>query len=295
MEMLVPLRSTLLSRHGFDHGFSPRAGGVSRGAFESLNLGRASADDEAAVAENHRRMAAAVGYDAERLFETSQVHGSEVHVVATGAHARASDIQASGAQTTDVQVVRARAADALVALPSELAADDAKPIAIGVRTADCVPLLIAHPASGAVAAVHAGWRGMAGGVITAAVQCLGQRVGAAPDALVVAVFPHIRACCFEVGAEVVAPLTAALSQRAQAAAVVARSPRPHIDLSVVARDQLRALGVPDPSIDDVPGCTRCEPERFFSYRRQGQASGRHLTVIVPKRSTGRRTSTDPAP
>jgi YfiH family protein len=244
------LRSPLLTRHGFVHGSSLRTGGVSRAPYESLNLGRAVGDDPAHVAENLRRFAAAVGYRADALFEVSQVHGRELRRVVPSA---------------SVEDVRRESGDALLA--SEGAA-------VGVRSADCVPVLLADPVTRRVAAVHAGWRGVALGVVPAAIAAL-----AVPASrLVAAVFPHIRRCCFEVGDEVAEQL----AQLQGGAAAIAREHggKPHVDLASLVLAQLTAAGLAAQNIDDVPGCTRCEPERFFSYRRDGRASGRHLTAIV---------------
>jgi YfiH family protein len=248
------LRSDLLSGAGFAHGFSLRGGGVSRPPFDSLNLGRSVGDDAASVAENHLRLARQVGYAPERLFELSQVHGRQVRRV--GVHELP-------------EQVRREEGDALCTRERGLA--------VGVRAADCLPLLLADPETRAVAAVHAGWRGTVANVVPAAVQALIELTSAPAHRLLAAVFPHIRACCFEVGDEVALQLTAS----SDAAQVVRRDQlRPHVDLAAVVRAQLLALGISATCIDDVAGCTRCEPERFFSFRRDGQASGRHLGVIV---------------
>lgn len=248
--MISVLRSSLLTRHGFAHGSSLRTGGVSREPFASLNLGRAVGDEPEHVAENLRRFAAAIGFSADALFELSQVHGNGVRRVAP------SDAAAA---------VRCESGDALVASGGA---------AVGVRTADCVPVLLADPASRRVAAVHAGWRGVALAVVPAAIEAL----GVPASGLLAAVFPHIRACCFEVGEEVAAQL--ALLPGGESAIARAHGPKPHVALASLVVAQLMAAGLAAPNLDDVPGCTRCEPERFFSFRRDGQASGRHLTAIV---------------
>jgi YfiH family protein len=241
-----------LQDHGFAHGFSTRQGGVSAEPYASLNLGVSAGDDAASVAENRRRFAARVGYASERLFELSQVHGAQVRVVAA-------------ADTPDA--LRRMEGDGLVARGGS---------ALGVRTADCLALLLADPVTRTVGAVHAGWRGAAAGVVAAGVQALCRLSLAPPQRLLAALFPHIRVCCFEVGVEV----ADALAQAAHGAAVVRPGPKPHVDLAGVVRAQLVAAGIRSECIDDVPGCTRCEPERFFSFRRDGQASGRHLAAIV---------------
>ncbi|MCA9606969.1 MAG: peptidoglycan editing factor PgeF [Myxococcales bacterium] len=240
------IRSALLDAHGFVHGFSTREGGVSEGPFGSLNLARTVGDDPAHVAENARRFAKALG--GPRLFEVSQVHGRVV--VEVGA--------------APVEAVRPVEADGLVAAqPGD---------AVAVRTADCVPILLGNVETGAVAAVHAGWRGVEARIVAVAVARLG-----APSALVAAIGPHIRLDAFEVSEEVAERITAV----AHGTVVVeARDPRPHVDLAAAVRAQLAHAGVE--RVDDVGGCTHAEPARFFSHRRDAGRTGRHLSAIVAR-------------
>ena len=139
--------------------------------------------------------------------------------------------------------------------------------AVGVRVADCVPVLVADAESGAVAAIHAGWRGVVGGVLGAGVKLLGGRD------LVAAIGPCIGACCFEVGRDV-----------GERIGFIVRTDgdKAYVDLRAAVRSQLRALGLTDASIEDVAGCTRHEGERFHSFRRDGANSGRMLAAIVPR-------------
>ena len=139
--------------------------------------------------------------------------------------------------------------------------------AVGVRVADCVPVLVADPASGAVAAIHAGWRGVVGGVLGAGVGLLGGQ------GLVAAIGPCIGACCFEVGRDVAERIGFVVRQDGDKA---------HVDLRAAVRSQLRALGLAEESIEDVAGCTRHVGERFHSYRRDGANSGRMLAAIVAR-------------
>jgi YfiH family protein len=249
------LRSTLLERAGVAHGFNLRTGGVSEGPFASLNLGRSVGDEPEHVAENLRRFGDAIGSASSALFTTSQVHGAAVCAVSAA---------------SDPIALRGYEADALVAPAGRLA--------VAVRTADCVPVLLFDADSGAVAAVHAGWRGVARGVVEAGVTALIQIGKDAPRRLCAALFPHIGRCCFEVGEDVAQQLAAL---HPDPASVVDRSrSKPHVDLAAIVRAKLLALGMLDENIERVAGCTRCEPERFFSYRRDGQRSGRHVAAIV---------------
>jgi YfiH family protein len=179
----------------------------------------------------------------------------------------------------DAARVRAEEADALATAEPGLA--------VGIRVADCVPVLLIDAASGAVAAVHAGWRGVVREIAPLALaRVLGLGGARARRGSVrAAIFPHIRPCCFEVGEEVAQPLEAcALAVGADRGAIDRSRDKPHVDLAAIVHAQLVAAGVPAGQIDDVAGCTRCEAARFFSFRREGSRSGRHIAAIVaPKR------------
>lgn len=218
--------------------------------FDTLNLGVTVGDDEQAVLENRRRFAASLQLGDDRLFTQRQVHGTTVHEVTA---------------TESPSAVAAFEGDALIARSSGRG--------VAARTADCVPILIAHPTSGDVAAVHAGWRGAVANVVTRAVEALGRT----PAELVVAVGPHIRGDAFEIGEDVATELEAA----APGYDVVDRTrPKPHGLLVELVRYQLRKVGVPDTAIDDVGGCTYQDSAQFFSHRRDAGRTGRHLSAIV---------------
>lgn len=239
---------------GFAHAFSTRRGGVSDAPFDTLNLGRSVGDDLERVLENHRRLARAAGYDGARLFERSQVHGAAVHVVRDGDHPE---------QSRDGQ------SDALVAAVAGAA--------VGVRVADCVPVLIGDPKSGAVAAVHAGWRGVVAGVVGASVDAL-SALGVDPSNAIAAIGPSIGPCCFEVGEDVASSIAEASGD----GIVLRRGPqKPHVDLWRAVERQLHRAGIT--TIDTLGACTMCEPEKWFSFRRDGAKSGRMLAVIVARK------------
>ena len=254
--MALSLHSELLRSSGFRHGFSLRAGGVSAGAFASLNLGRAVGDDPAHVEANHRLFAAEIGYDPARLYEVSQVHGARV---------QRADPQLAPA------LFREREADALVSASAGCA--------VGIRVADCVPLLLADPTGGSVAAIHAGWRGIVADVIAAGVDALCECAGAAPASLVAAIFPAIGVAAFEVGSEVADAIRARIGDER----VIQRGgAKPHVDLALSARLALTQAGLASEAVDHVAGCTFEERARFYSFRRDGGRTGRHLAVIVPR-------------
>jgi copper oxidase (laccase) domain-containing protein len=199
------VRAALLDAAGFAHGFSTRCGGVSPAPYASLNLGGAVGDRPDYVAENLRRFGAAVGFDPTALHQVFQVRGRTVHRPGRG--------DAPG-QSARVE------ADAVLA--SEAG------VAVGIRVADCVPVLVGDPETGRAVAVHAGWRGVV---------------------------------------------------------VRGKGPKPHVDLRRAVAAQLASLGVVHQ--ERVGGCTVCEADRWFSFRREGLHSGRMLAVIVARAARGK--------
>jgi YfiH family protein len=159
-------------------------------------------------------------------------------------------------------------------------------LAVGVVTADCVPLLLADAAGRRVAAVHAGWRGLAAGVVTAALGRLAD-TGAAPADLVAAIGPHAGPCCYEVDDPVLDALRQRIGRAADAAARPGRPGHAWLDLGALVAAALAAAGVPAGSLGRAAAaCTVCDPERFASYRRDGPRAGR-LVHFVAARSAGR--------
>jgi YfiH family protein len=247
--------SSQLRAAGFRHAFFTRRGGASAGAFASLNFSYSVGDSSANVDDNFARAAGVLGIPEERAYFLSQVHGRAL-VTLSGDEDRQATFHVEG--------------DALTSR--------APGVACGVRTADCVPILLANEATGAVAAVHAGWRGTEQNIAQVAVHALAE--GSDARALIAAVGPHISVSAFEVSDEVAERLFVACPMED----VVRRDlgPKPHVDLRRIIRHQLERAGVSGTRIDDVPGCTHDEPERYFSYRRDGKVSGRHWSAIVPR-------------
>ena len=229
------------------HGFPVRTGGVSTGRYASLNLSAKWGDDAHHVAENRRRLAEAGGFSLPRLYTTRQVHGAEVIVV----------------RGDEPAAIATREADALVT--------DQAGVTLGISTADCVPILITD-GHGRVAAIHAGWRGTVADVAARATLAL-VALGAKREDLRAALGPSICVRCFEVGDEVAVHF-------ASLGAVDASFAKPHVDLRRANRVVLERAGVRKDAIDDAPPCTMCEPERFFSFRRDGAGIGQHLSFIT---------------
>jgi YfiH family protein len=245
----IPLLTSAVIPPDFRHGFSSRAGGVSAGPYQSLNLGMRWGDARENVLENRRRLQQAT--QASALYLAAQVHGAEIAVVRAG--------------ETPADLARRQADGVCSDLPG---------VAVGIYVADCVPALLADPRTGAFAAVHAGWRGTVASILPAAVSALGREYGARPQDLRVALGPCIGPCCFEVGPEVAAVFPAE--------SVIERPGRkPHVDLRRTLRAQLLAAGLRPDFIDSDGPCTVCDSEgRFFSYRRDAGVTGQHVGFIA---------------
>ncbi len=238
----------------FSHGFTTRAGGVSQGCYASLNVGGSWGDSEHAVATNRSRVAKASG--CERFFMGRQVHGAEVAVIS---------------ERDQPEAVRGYSCDGLATMQPGTA--------VAVLVADCVPIVLADPDTGACAAVHAGWRGTFLGIARAAVEQLHRQFGAKPSNIFAALGPSIGPCCFEVGDEVVAAVHATLGGNGASCITTGARGKPHVDLWRSNRLILEAAGLQPASIEALGCCTMCDPTRFFSYRRQGRATGQHLGFI----------------
>ena len=140
-------------------------------------------------------------------------------------------------------------------------------IAIGVKTADCVPILLADPAHRAIAAVHAGWRGTSAFIVQAAIRAMAREFGTRPEDLHAGIGPSIGQCCFEVGPEVAGEFGVIAPERV------------HLDLRAMNAKQLEAGGVPAENISVSGACTKCQPGEYHSYRRDREAAGRMISWI----------------
>lgn len=224
--------------------FTTRRGGVSTGPYASLNLGRWTDDEPAAVEQNRDRLAAAIRIPRGSIAQGFQVHETTVRRVT-----------APPGSDPDPGARPAQADGQATALPD---------VGTLVLTADCLP--VALIACGAVAMVHAGWRGLAGGILGEGVAALRELGASGPVAA--AIGPGAGVCCYEVGEEV----RSAFARHGDAV----RAGR-NIDLNAVARRELRAAGVGE--IHDSGLCTICsDPALFFSHRRDGGVTGRQAGV-----------------
>lgn len=273
------LTSRLLGGAGFVHGFSLRAGGVSRGPFASLNLSTAVGDERAAVDENIARLRSAAGIEPDAvLARVYQVHGDRVmaarasegnHLVELLGPTEPQAQPVSGEQGASAQPPR-ECADALLALE--------RGTAVAVAVADCVPVLVGAEDERAAAAVHSGWRGTRLSIAGRAVRALQRTSGAVPRRMVAAIGPCIGRCCYEVSPELAALFRGLFGPAA--ADDPAANAKPHLDLRHCVAQALLAAGIPEERIEQVPGCTSCDEGSFFSHRRDRGKTGRHLAFVV---------------
>jgi len=218
--------------------FSTREGGVSEGPYASLNLGRATADEPERVDENRRRLCAEVGVQPEALAMNYQHHSADVLRARGGSRGERGD----GLWTEE------------------------RGLPVLALAADCLPIALARAngAKPAVAVLHAGWRGLVGGIAAEGVKTL----GGGPVAAMIG--PGIGPCCYEVGEEVAAPFRRAFGMG------LYRDGK--LDLWGAAERALRAAGVA--RVDRVDLCTACNPDRFFSHRRDDGLTGRQGVLGV---------------
>jgi purine-nucleoside/S-methyl-5'-thioadenosine phosphorylase / adenosine deaminase len=217
-----------------------RSGGVSRPPFDSLNLAYLTADRRERVRRNRERLAAALGVGHDSLLIGRQVHGAQVN--------RAEQI-----------VLGQTPGDAVVLTgPGQVAF---------LVVADCLPLVLYDPAEHVGAVAHAGWRGLAAGILPATVEGL-IAAGAVQGRLRVGIGPAIGPCCYEVGPEVLEAVRPEPGEYRNG-----DKDRSFLDLALVARRQLEGLGVGRDSIEPLGICTRCNVDRYFSARA-GEPTGR---------------------
>jgi YfiH family protein len=239
------LKSRLLGE--FPHGFTTRDGGASRAPFDALNLGGAVGDDPAAVTENWARLERETGL---RFARVRQVHGARV-------------VRAAAPTGP------AEEADAVVTA--------APGVAACVSVADCVPILLADPVGGAVAAVHAGWRGTVARAAAEAIRALSAE-GADPARLIAAVGPSIGPCCYEVSPD----LAERFAREIGPEAVAPGASGPHLDLWRSNVLVLRDAGVAPERVEVLGRCTACERDLFFSHRRDAGRTGRQVGFVSPR-------------
>lgn len=243
-----------LEQDGFTNAFSTRLGGVSPMPLDALSLAGFNEDDAENIYENRRRFLKLFDGDW-TLTGCWQTHSADVRVVSSEQEAQPKPGVLGDAQYCDALVSRT------------------PKILLAVKTADCVPVLLGDPKTGAFAAVHAGWRGTSASVVMGAISQLQSEYGAQPEDLRAAIGPAANGCCYEVGREVVKVFKERFPQ-SDHLFTPTREGRARIDLQSANRDQLVAAGVSADCVHIAPLCTMERTDLFFSYRREKPVHGR---------------------
>jgi len=261
---LIYYTASNLELPSITHGFSTRLGGVSQPPFDSLNLGISRGDDPAAVLENYRRFCAALGTAPDCAVLSQQTHTTNVRRVTT------EDAGKGLLRKRDYTDV-----DALITNEPDLL--------LTVFSADCGIILLYDPVQQAIGAIHAGWRGCAGGIVEKTVKEMERCFGTNSADLQAAVGPCIGQCCFETDADVPDAMRAALGTDAEAY-LEWRDPKWHVDLAGLNRQWLLRAGVLPKNICNTDLCTACRPDLFWSHRKMGNDRGAQVAAISMERS-----------
>jgi YfiH family protein len=238
------------------HAFCTRLGGTSPAPFASLNVCVRRGDQAENVRRNREIISKTFGFSTDRLLLAHQVHGDDFYIPGkTGELSPGMTLECDGFIT------------------------DRPGVALCVKTADCVPVLLVDGKRKIVAAVHAGWRGTALGIAGKAVRIFQERFDSVPEDLWAAIGPSIGPCCYEVDEKVYRefmnypeanyPLT-----------VAEKKDRWMLDLILANRQQLEAAGIPAAQISAAELCTSCRRDTFFSHRGEGETTGRQLNFIM---------------
>lgn len=243
---------------GVPHCFTTRLGGVSTGAFSSMNLGWNRGDPPENVTENFHILAQALDFDPDSLVLTRQTHSDIVRQV-TSKDARGFDNHAYPE------------CDALIT--------NTPGTALAVFTADCTPVLLYDPVTGAVGAAHAGWRGTAAGIAGKTALAMQSAYGCKPEDIRAAIGPNIAKCCFQTDIDVPQAMLEAYGEAARESIRLSGS-KYYVNLKKINALSLRQAGVVSIEISNL--CTACQPDRFWSHRITGGNRGSQGAIIVCK-------------
>ncbi len=272
--------SPLLTSHSFIHGFFTKQGGVSGGCFSSLNVSTARKDRAGycdsgdKVFENYRRALNTLGADVHKTIGTTQVHGNIVLKAVCEMSGRG----------INPALLPLDGCDGLIIDSSSENID-----AVVIKTADCVPILLADKKTGNVAAIHAGWRGTVSDIVTVAAE----KMKCDATDLLCAIGPSIGVCCYEVGQEVYESVKIlfdfkGMGEKADEmfirGCVCSMKSSIYANLPLINKTLLMNFGVPEENIDLSGICTCCGSDEFFSHRGSGGHSGTFPSAILKRRS-----------
>jgi YfiH family protein len=225
--------------------FSTRLGGYSRNSFASLNMGNLKVDDPELVYQNRRLFYTKLGIKENAVALPGQIHSAHIENIHTPGIIKETD--------------------ALITSHYGLF--------LGVQTADCLPLFIYAPKSHTVAVIHAGWRGVVQNIVPKTINIILSKTGSDPSDLYVAIGPGLQKECFEVRSDVFKLFPE------NVLSVHPDSDKRYLDLSVFIVQQLLSFNIQNEQIFRIKDCTKCNQERYYSYRRDGEKSGRMMGII----------------
>lgn len=255
------LEPSLLSARGVSvQGFTTRHEGVSRPPYNSLNLGLSTQDSSHNVEGNRSILARSFGSRVEKLVTVTQVHGNDLLVL--------------DQPNTEFSHFTKLECDGIIT--------NQHGIMIGVCVADCVPVLLLDPVQRVIAAIHAGWKGTAEGIVRKGVSAMVSLFDCAPGQILTAIGPAIRPCCYEVDAPVMNAFRAGKTDF-DGVATASGPDKWRLDLVEANRGQLLRAGIPEANVETTPFCVACEKDLFFSYRRDGGETGRQMGFIMLKK------------
>lgn len=245
------------------HGFTTRHGGVSSGYLESLNIGIHRGDDWENVLKNYQILGDTLGFDPKKLVLSHQTHSDTVYRVTAadaGAGLYAPELPECDALITNVAGM-----------------------VLAVFTADCTPILLHDPVTGAVGAVHAGWRGTANAIAAKAVEAMTAQFGSRPSDIAAAIGPNIGPCCFETDEDVPHAMYEAFGTEVSSAIRQSGS-KFYVNLKSINETILRRAGVTNIAVS--ADCTACQSHRFWSHRVTGGLRGSQGAIILCKEGRG---------
>ena len=237
------------------HGFSTRLGGCSEGYFSSMNLSFTRGDEDACVRENYRRMGRAIGFQPEDLVLTWQTHTNHIRVVTS------EDRGKGYSRERDYRDV-----DGLVT--------DVPGLVLAAFSADCVPILLADPVRHACGAVHSGWKGTVSDAVGEAVRAMQNMYHSDPGDILAAIGPSICQDCYEVSEDVIEKFRERYpSELHESLFYRKENGKYQLSLWEACRQNLLMAGLLPEHVHVTDVCTRCNPDKLFSHRAQGERRG----------------------
>ena len=240
------------------HAFLTRQCGASEGAFASLNFSVSVGDTEKNVAHNWEILAAAFETPLSHFFMINQVHGDRVLIADDLGQRSSSDHP----------------------IPCDAVLTSKRGLAVGIKTADCIPILLVDRVARVIGAVHAGWRGTSLQISAKTIQMMKERFHSKPSDILAAAGPAIGSCCYQVDEQVYASFLKVDDLCATAFQECKETGKWMLDLALVNRMQLMQSGVPEENISSAGICTSCRTDFFFSHRAEKEGTGRQLSFIA---------------